>query len=101
MKYALPTPIASNYSYEAVLIENVKYDGTQYTADVFGIVDGQPIPLIFKTAEGLIRIPQCTITDEEINAVMAAHPEITVRLDAGLVRAMERLYELIGAQPNA
>lgn len=102
MKYNLPTPIAANYSYEAVLVENIRYEVGQYTADVFGVVDGQPMPLIFKSESGLLhRVPGCIITDAEIDEVIAAHPEITVRLDAGMFRAMERLYALTGVPPNA
>lgn len=95
MIYPLPRPISAGYSYDSLRIENIQYDGTQYTADVFGMVDGQPMPLIFKTASGLHRIPTCTITDEEINAVLAENPDLTDRLQAGLKRAMERLYALI------
>lgn len=94
MIYVLPRPISAGYSYDSLRVENIKYDGIQYTADVFGIVDGEPMPLIFKTAAGLHRVPTCTITDAEINAVLAENPEITDRLQAGLKRAMERLYAL-------
>lgn len=95
MLHQLPTPIPANYSYEAVRIENMRYDGSQYMADVFGVSGGQPLPLIIGTPSGLQRITQCVILDTEIDAVMAEHPEITVRLDAGLFRAMERLYALV------
>ena len=95
MIYPLPRTIPAGYSYDSLRIENIRYDGTQYTADVFGMVDGEPLPLIIKTASGLHRVPTCTITDEEINAVLADNPDITDRLQAGLKRAMERLYALV------
>jgi hypothetical protein len=95
MLYQLPTPIPANYSYDAVRIENMRYDGTQYTADVFGVSGGQPLPLIIGTPSGLQRITQCAITDAEIDEVLATHPEITVRMEAGLFRAMQRLFALV------
>ena len=101
MKYALPIPIPSGFQYDAVLIDNVKYDGTQYTADVFGVVNGEPLPFIFMTPTGLHRVPNCIITDAEIDAVLAEHPGMTVRLDAGIHRAMERLYALVQEAQNA
>jgi hypothetical protein len=101
MKYQLPTPIPANLTYEAVLIENMKYDGSQYTADVFGVADGMPMPLIIKTASGIVRVPTCTITDAEIDQVIAANPAITVRLEAGMMVAMERLYAMVREVPNA
>ncbi|MEI6166010.1 MAG: hypothetical protein WCS52_02340 [bacterium] len=101
MKYALPIPIDSGFKYDSVLIDNVKYDGSKYTADVFGVVNGEPLPFIFQTPAGLHRVTNCIITDAEIDAVLAEHPGLTVRLDAGIHLAMERLYALIGAQPNA
>ena len=96
MQYPLPQPIPANYSYEALRIENIQYDTARqcYVADVFGVSGGQTLPFIFRTPAGLQRVSQCVITDAEIDAVQAARPEITSRLDAGLVRAMERLYAL-------
>ena len=99
MQYPLPTPIAANYNYEAVLIDDLQYDPIHHTynAEVFGVTSGQVVPFIFGTREGLQRISSCTITDAEVDAVMAAHPEITDRVQAGLQRAMDRLYALINA----
>jgi len=96
MLYPLPIAIPANYAYEALRIENMRYDGTQYVAEVFGVTLGEVVPFIFATATGLHRISECTITDTEIDAFLAEHPEITVRLDAGLRCAMERLYALAG-----
>jgi hypothetical protein len=99
MQYPLPTPIPAGFSYDALLINNVRYDAEArtYTADVFGITGGNAVPFIFMTRSGLQRVPICTITDTEIDEVMAADPAITVRLDAGLRRAMERLYALVNS----
>lgn len=98
MIYQLPRPIQAGYAYDSLRIENIQYDGTAYTADVFGIAEGQPMPLIFKTASGLHRITSCTITDTEIDAVLNDNPDVTDRLQAGLKRAMERLYDLLEAK---
>ena len=95
MLHQLPTPIPANYSYEAVRIENMRYDGSQYMADVFGVSGGQPLPLIIGTPSGLQRITQCVITDAEIDTVLAAQPEITTRTAAAITSAMQRLYTLI------
>ena len=96
MLYPLPTPIPASFNYEALRIENMRYDGTQYVADVFGVVLGEVVPFVFATATGLHRVSECTITDAEIDAYLAAHPEVTARLGAGLQCAMERLYALAG-----
>ena len=96
MLYQLPAPIPANYAYDALRIENMRYDGAQFIAEVFGVVGGQVVPFIFGTSTGLQRVSECTITDAEIDTCLAAHPEITARLDAGMRCAMERLYALAG-----
>ena len=95
MLYQLPKPIAANYQYEALRIENMRYDGQQYTAEVVGVTNGQAVPFIFANRSGLHRVTECVITDAELDAVMAQFPEITVRLEAGIKCAMERLYSLV------
>lgn len=96
MQYQLPSPISANYSYEALRIENMRYDGTQYTADVFGVTQNQCVPFIVANQSGsILRIAECVITDVEIDAVLAARPEITTRTEAAITSAMQRLYALI------
>jgi hypothetical protein len=98
MIYPLPQPISANLVYDALRVENVRYQAEQsaYVADVFGVTGGIPLPLIFRTSSGsLQRVTTCTITDAEIDAVLQAHPEIGTRLEGGLARAMERLYALL------
>lgn len=53
------------------------------------------MPLIFANSQGIQRISQCIVTDAEIDAVLTNRPEITSRMEAGLARAMERLYTMV------
>jgi hypothetical protein len=96
MIYPLPSPIPANYSYNAVRIEDMRYDPEVpgYRANVFGISSGQPMPLIFQNRSGLQRITECVISDTEIAAVQLINPDITV-LNAALTVAMQRLYSLV------
>ncbi len=74
----LPTPVPANYDYTGLRIENIQYDGSQYTADVYGMVDGQAVPFIYKSASGALhRVSQYSITDAEINDMLAIHPEMS------------------------
>lgn len=97
MIYPLPVAITSNYEYSALRIENIQYSPGQYTADIFGMVDGQPMPFVFRNSAGLQHITTVAITDEEINTVLAARPDLDPndRMGAALIRAMERLYALV------
>lgn len=97
MIYNLPRPIPSNYSYDAVRIEPPRYvpEDRCYVTEVFGVVSGVPCPLVLGNSAGLQHITECRITDAEINAVLADHPGMTDRMEAGLLRAMERLNALV------
>lgn len=97
MIYPLPTPIPANYQYEALRIEDLRYVPEQaaYVCEVYGIAGGQPMPLIVANSQGIQRVQNVAVTDAEIDAVLAAHPEITSRMEAGLARAMERLYTMV------
>ena len=101
MIYPLPTRIAANYSYDAVRIEDMRYDADnrQYVAQVFGITCGQSVPLIFKSLgqAGLQHITTCTITDAEIDAELIVNPQTPDRLTAGLACAMMRLQRLVNS----
>jgi len=96
MIYPLTIPIPANLHYDSLRIENIQYDGTQYTAEVFGMVNGEPMPLIYRSISGVLhRVSQYTITDLEINEVLASHPEIlsTERIKAAMLLAVQRLQE--------
>jgi hypothetical protein len=96
MIYPLTTPVPANFTYDALRVENMRYEAGVYTADVFGISGGQPMPFIFRTRTGsLQRITQASITDAEVDEVIAAHPEITVRIDAGMLKAVQKLMMLV------
>ena len=99
MNYSLPIPILANYSYDAVRIEDMRYDPAipGYYAAVYGVSGGQPMPLIFRNSQSLCRITECSITDSEIAQTMATNPEITSVLQAALKVAMDRLYLLVRA----
>ena len=96
MIYPLSTPIPANLTYDALRIENIRYDGTQYTADVFGLVNGEPMPLIYRSVSGVLhRVSEYTITDAQINDVLSVHPEIPVteRIQAAMLLAVQILQE--------
>lgn len=100
MIYPLAQPVPSNYKYNALRIENIRYDGTQYTADVFGVVNGESLPLIYASASGeLHRVSEYTVSDDQINQVLAAHPEIlpTDRMRAAMVFAVQQLYAAVNS----
>lgn len=100
MIYPLPNPVPANFCYTSLRIENITYDGTQYTADVFGMVDATPVPLIYKSSSGqLHQVGRYSITDEDINAMLAAHPDMpaTDRMAAAMAVAVERLYEAVNS----
>lgn len=99
----LPVPLPSNVSYQAVAVERPTYDPVlrQYTARVYGVCRGEVIPLILSTAVAVRRVEDVVITDAEIDAVLAAKPELgTDRIAAALARAFERLYALAAEQPE-
>lgn len=99
MIYPLPTPIPSNYSYTAVRIEDMRYDAEipGYRANVFGINGAHPMPLIFGTRSGIMRVTECIITDAEIAQAMEADPTLEKTLDAALKVAMQRLYAIVNS----
>ena len=95
MIYPLPSPIPANYSYDAMRVEDMRYDESipGYTANVFGVSGGQPMPLIFRDASGALqRVTVATISDAEIKQVQEADPSITTVLEAALKVAMMKLY---------
>ena len=102
MTQLLPRPLPSNVSYQAVRVENPSYDpvARQYTARVYGVCRGEAMPLILSTAVAVRRVEDVVITDAEIDAVLAAKPELgTDRIAAAMARAFERLYAMAAEQP--
>jgi hypothetical protein len=100
MIYPLPSPIPANYSYDAVRVEDMRYDESipGYTASVFGVSGGQPMPLIFRSGTGTLhRVTEAKITDDEIKTVMDADPSIHTVLDAAFRVAMSKLGALVQA----
>jgi hypothetical protein len=97
----LPAPVQARIAYDGVMVENLVYDpiGHAYTCRVYGVCRGMAMPLILSTAVAMRRVEEVTVTDEEIDAVMAERPEITDRLDAAMVRAFGRLSALANEQP--
>jgi hypothetical protein len=71
----------------------------QYTARVYGMCRGEVLPLIVSTAVAVRRVEDVVITDTEIDAVLAAQPAITDRVQAAFVRAFTRLNVLANEQP--
>lgn len=99
----LPRPLPSNVLYQAVQVERPTYDPMlrQYTARVYGVCRGEVMPLIFSTAVAVRRVEDVVITDTEIDAVLAAQPELNGdRIAAALSRAFDRLYALVAEQPE-
>lgn len=92
----LPFSIPSNVVYDGVMVEHLVYDPIEkaYTCRVYAMCRGMAMPLILSTAVTVHRIEQVTVTDAEIDAIQTAHPEITDRLDAAMVRAFARLSAL-------
>ncbi len=102
MKQPLPFRLASNVVYDAVEVEQVSYDPLtkQYSARVFGVCGEHIMPLIFVTRRQLRRIEEVVITDDEIDQVIAAHPEYAnERVPAAMYRAFERLAAM-AAEPT-
>jgi len=98
MIYPLQVTVPANFTYDALRIENMRYEDGVYTADVFGVSRGQPMPFIFRTRTGsLQRITQASITDAEVDEIIAAHPDITVRIDAGMLMAIRKLMMLVAS----
>jgi hypothetical protein len=100
MIHPLPSPIPANYHYDAVRVEDMRYDETipGYTASVFGVSNGEPMPLIFRSGTGALhRITTARITDSEIKLAMEADPAVETVMAAALRVAMAKLYALVQA----
>lgn len=97
----LPAPVNARISYDSVMVENLVYNPVdkEFMARVYGVCRGMVIPLILCTNVAMRRVDSVTISDVEIDAVMAEKPEITDRLDAAMVRAYARLVSLANEQP--
>ena len=94
---ALPIAINSNIQYQEIAVEDPKYDmiGKRYMARVYGVCNGNIMPLIIVTPVAVHRIEDVFITDEEIDAILAERPELgNDRLTGALARAFVRLYAL-------
>jgi len=103
MKQPLPYRLPSNVVYDSVEVENVSYDpeARQYAARVFGVCSGTVMPLIIVTRVQVRRVEDVVITDDEIDAVIAEHPEYASnRVGAALVRAFQRLSAMAAETPE-
>lgn len=93
----LPSPLPANIIYDAIRIEDSNYDpvAREYTARVFGVCRGIPLPLILCTAAAVRHIDIVTVSDADIDAALAVRPALgNDRVSGALAAAFERLYAL-------
>ena len=93
----LPMPLSSNIVYDSIQVQNLNYDpvARAYTAQVYGVCGGNPLPLNIVTRVQLHRIETVVVTDAEIDAVLESKPELNNdRVSGAMARAFQRLYAL-------
>ncbi len=104
LRQPLPQPLPSNIVYEAIIIDASSYDpiSRQYTARVFGVCKGRPLPLILNTAAALRHIEEVVVSDAEIDTALSVRPDLNNdRVSGALAASFRRLYDLAREQPEA
>lgn len=97
IKRSLPYRLPSNVVYDSILVTNLAYDpvGLCFKARVFGVCGDLVIPLVVVTMVRPHLIEEVTITDAEIDAVIAADSSLAGdRVGAAFQSAFNRLKNL-------
>ena len=101
MRIPLNTPILAGINYVAIEAAKVRYDmdAGMFRFQVYGVASGEIVNLNIVVGGKMIRIEEAAVSDAEIDAEIAANPELNLeRIPAAVRVGIEKLYKVAAGE---